>query len=117
VVGKILPAMKKREWAFLTNHGLVLAYLAKHPRATAREVAQKVGVTERTVQKVISDLEAGGYVVRHREGRGNRYTVHPELPMRHRMEREYAVGSLLLALGCDLEKLARRLKAASSAQQ
>lgn len=109
--------MKKREWAFLTNHGLVLAYLAKHPRATAREVARKVGVTERTVQKVIADLEAGGYVVRHREGRGNQYTVHPELPMRHRMEREYAVGSLLLALGCDIEKLAVRLKATSTSRQ
>ncbi|MBM3142597.1 MAG: winged helix-turn-helix transcriptional regulator [Chloroflexi bacterium] len=102
--------LKRREWTFLTNHGRVLAYLAKHPRATAREIAQEVGVTERAIQKVIFDLDRGGYIVRHREGRGNRYTIHPELPMRHRLEREHAVGKLLLALGCDLQKLAQRAR-------
>jgi len=102
--------LKKREWTFLTNHGRVLAYLAKQPRATTREIAQEAGVTERAIQKVIFELERDGYIVRHREGRGNRYTIHPELPMRHRMEREYVVGNLLLALGCDLQKLAQRLQ-------
>ena len=97
--------MIKREWTFLTNHGRVLAYLAKQPRATTREIAQEAGMTERAIQKVIYDLEAGGYIVRHREGRGNRYTIHPELPMKHRMEREHAVGNLLLALGCDFQSL------------
>ncbi len=101
--------MKKQEWTFLTNYGRVLAYLAKKPQVTTREIAQKVGVTERAIQKVIYELEKEGYIVRHRVGRSNRYTVHPELPMRHRMEREHAVGNLLLALGCDLQKLAHRL--------
>ncbi len=100
--------MKKRDWTFLTNHGRVLAYLAKQPRATTREIAQEANVTERAIQKVIFELETAGYIVRRREGRSNRYTIHPELPMRHRMEREYAVGNLLLALGCDLQKLAQQ---------
>ena len=100
--------MKKREWTFLTNHGGVFAYLAKHPRATTREIAQEVGVTERAIQKVIFDLEADGYVVRKRVGRGNRYKIHPELPMRHPMEGEHAVGNLLLGLGCDLQKLGQQ---------
>jgi len=93
-----------REWTFLTNHGRVLVHIAKHPRITTREIAQEAGITERAIQKIIAELEAGGYVARHREGRRNRYTVHPELPMRHRMEHEYAVGGLLLALGYNLQK-------------
>ena len=102
--------MKKQEWTFLTNHGRVLAYLAKQPRATTREIAQEIGVTERAIQKVIHYLAKDGYIARHREGRCNRYTVHPELPMRHRMEREYVVGNLLSALGCDVQELAQRLQ-------
>lgn len=86
----------------------MLAYLAKYPRITTREIAQEAGITERAIQKVILDLETGGYIVRHRVGRSNSYTIHPELPMRHRMEREHAVGNLLLALGCDLQKLRQR---------
>lgn len=96
--------MRKREWTFLTNHGRVLAYLAKNPQVTTRQIAQEVGVTERAIQKVIHELEKDGYIVRHRLGRTNCYIVHPELPMRHLMEREYAVGNLLQALGCDLPK-------------
>lgn len=105
-----MSQLKKREWTFLTNHGRVIAYLAKQPRATAREIAQEVGVTERAIQKVIFELDRDGYIVRHREGRGNRYTIHPELPMRDRMEREYSVGNLLVALGCDLQKLVNQQK-------
>ncbi len=96
--------MQKGEWTFLTNHGRVLAYIAKHSRITTREISQEAGITERAIQKIVADLEVTGYVARHREGRNNHYTVHPKLPMRHRMEREHAVGSLLLALGCDLEE-------------
>ena len=97
--------MNKHEWTFLTNHGRVLIYLAKKPQTTTREIAQEVGVTERAIQKVIFDLEESGYIIRHRVGRSNRYTLHPELPMRHNLEKEYSVGDLLVALGCDLEKL------------
>ncbi len=94
--------MQEREWTFLTNHGRVLTYIAKYPRTTTREIARVAGITERAIQKIITDLESSGYVARHKEGRCNSYEVHPELPMRHRMEREHAVGDLLLALGCEL---------------
>jgi predicted ArsR family transcriptional regulator len=93
--------MRRSHWTFLTNHGRVLAYLAKHPQATTRNIAQEAGVTERAIQKVILDLEADGYIARHKIGRGNRYVVHPEMPMRHHMERDHAVGDLLTALGGD----------------
>jgi DNA-binding IclR family transcriptional regulator len=95
--------LRSGEWTFLTNHGRVLCFLAKYPQTTTREIAEQAGITLRTVQKIITDLESGGYITRHKEGRFNRYTVNPELPMRHRMEREHAVRDLLLALGCKLK--------------
>jgi DNA-binding MarR family transcriptional regulator len=91
--------MKKGEWTFLTNHGRVLAFIAKHPRSTTQEIAEEAVITLRAVQKIITELEAGGYVIRQKEGRRNRYTVNEVLPMRHRLEREHAIGAILHALG------------------
>jgi predicted ArsR family transcriptional regulator len=98
-----LDTTQTSEWTFLTNHGHVLAYIANHPRSTIRSIAAAVGITERGTQKIITALEADGYVARHRRGRCNHYTVNPDLPMRHSMEREHAVRDLLLALGCRLK--------------
>ena len=90
--------MNEHNWTFLTSHGRVLVYLANHPKTTTREIALKAGITERSVQNVIYDLEKEGYIVRHREGRTNRYMLHPELPMRHSLEQGHTVGDLLNAL-------------------
>jgi predicted transcriptional regulator len=96
--------MKKKEWTFLTNHGRVFSHIAKHPQNTNQETAQRAGLSIRTVQQIITDLEKGGYIARRKEGRRNRYTIHPEIPMRHRLEREHAVGDILLALGYKTKK-------------
>lgn len=97
--------MEKGQWAFLSNHGRVFVYIAKHPKSTTEVISREVGLTQRGVQKIIAELEAAGYIARRREGRCNLYTVHPELPMRHHLEQDHAVGDLLAALGCDLQKL------------
>jgi DNA-binding MarR family transcriptional regulator len=91
--------MKRKEWTFLTNHGRVLVYIAKHPQNTTQDTAHRAGLSIRAVQQIITDLEKSGYIVRYKEGRCNRYTIHPEIPMRHRLERDHAVGDILLALG------------------
>jgi DNA-binding Lrp family transcriptional regulator len=91
--------LKKGEWTFLTNHGRVLAYIAKNPERTTQEIAQEAGLTLRAVQKIITELEEGGYLSRHKEGRRNRYFVNTEIPMRHHLEQEHAVGDILVALG------------------
>lgn len=86
-------------WRFLSTHGLVLVAIATNDRATQRELAETVGVTEKTVQKVISDLVAAGYLERAREGRRNRYTVNSKAPLRHPLVRsESQVGALLKIL-------------------
>ena len=87
------------EWTFLTNHGLVLSYVACRPRVTALELSNLVGITERSVRKILNDLEADGYITKKREGRRNHYRVNPELPLRHPGHGETAIGDLLEALG------------------
>lgn len=85
-------------WTFVTNHGAVLALVAQHERITAREISMELGITERSVHRIISDLEAEGYIEREREGRFNRYEVNHHLPLRRPESRDVVVGSLLKAL-------------------
>lgn len=86
-------------WTFLTNHGHVLLALARDPDARLREVAASVGITERAVQAIVADLEAGGYLTRDRVGRRNRYTLDPDQAFRHPAEQEHRIGELLLIFG------------------
>jgi DNA-binding transcriptional ArsR family regulator len=82
-------------WTFLSNHGHVLICLAHDPNARLRDVAHAVGITERAVQKIISDLEEAGVLTRSRDGRRNHYQLHPERPLRHPLEAHRTVGALL----------------------
>ena len=86
-------------WTFLTNHAQVLLCVARNNRSTAREIAGNVGITERAVQRILDDLEEAGYISRFRDGRSNRYEIHPDLPMRHPAQNGYAVQDLIAFLG------------------
>ncbi len=88
--GEVMPT-----WTFLSNHAHVLLLIARDPEVKLREVACRVGITERAVQRIVADLEAGHYLERERAGRRNRYKVHPELPLRHPVEAHRDVGTLI----------------------
>ena len=83
------------DWTFLTNHAHVLLVVARDPEARLRDVAGLVGITERATQRIVSDLEEGGYLTRTRDGRRNRYEVHADVPLRHPLERDHAIGEIL----------------------
>ena len=82
-------------WTFLSNHTHVLVALASAPGATLREVAARVGITERAVQRIVADLEKAGALVREREGRRNQYRIQHELRLRHPLEAHRTIGELL----------------------
>jgi DNA-binding transcriptional ArsR family regulator len=86
-------------WKFLTNHSLVLCLIAQQPRITARDISASIGITEKATRNIINDLEAAGYVAKKREGRRIRYKVDAELPMRHEIQQDKAIGDLLEILG------------------
>ena len=73
----------------------MLLCIAREPEIRLRDVAERVGITERAVQRIVADLEAGQYLGRARSGRRNRYEVHAELPLRHPVEAHRDVGALL----------------------
>ena len=86
-------------WTFLTNHALVLSYIAQHPRVTARELSGAIGITERATRKIIADLDDAEYITKKREGRRVRYRINPNLSLRHKTQRHTAIGGFLEALG------------------
>ena len=96
------------EWKFITNHGLVLASIAKGLGKTAREIGDEVGVTERTAHKIILDLEEDGYITKTKIGNRNKYRIRPEVPIK---ATDTAVGELLELLGW---KRGRRKKTAET---
>ena len=82
-------------WTFLTNHAHVLLCLAGEPEPVMRDVAARVGITERAVQRIVADLEEAGYLTRTKEGRQNHYKIRDDLPLRHPVERHRRIASLL----------------------
>ncbi len=82
-------------WTFLTNHARVLFCLADDPDLRLREAADRTGITERAVQRIVTDLEAAGVLTRSREGRRNRYEVNRAERLRHPSEAHCTVGDLL----------------------
>ena len=82
-------------WTLLTGHGHVLVEIARNPDARIRDISPVVGLTERTVQAIVADLEAAGYLTRTRVGRRTRYTVDPDSPFRHSAQEGLRVGPLL----------------------
>jgi DNA-binding transcriptional ArsR family regulator len=86
-------------WTFLTNHGHVLVAIARDPGIRIDDIAARVGITQRSAHKIVSDLVGAGYLDRERVGRRNRYEIHLDVPLRHPLERASAIGDLLSVLG------------------
>jgi len=86
---------QERNWTFLTNHSHVLILLYANPDLVVREVAARVGITERAVQLIIRDLELGGFIERERVGRRNRYEIKTENRLRHAIESHCSIEDLL----------------------
>ena len=86
-------------WTFLSNHGHVLVCLARDPGVRVRDMAARVGISERAVLRTLGEFVKADYVRRAREGRRNRYAVRADLPLRHPVEAHRRVGDLVAAVG------------------
>ena len=95
-----------REWNFITNHGLVLLYASRNPQCTMREMAAALNVTERSIQRVLKDLEAEGYITWQSTGRGNIYEINHTRGLKHKLTKDSIVRDLLSLLG-DKKRRAR----------
>jgi DNA-binding MarR family transcriptional regulator len=82
-------------WNFFSNYAHVLVCLAENPDARLRDVAERVGITERTTLRLVTQLERSGILVRLKEGRRNSYLINPSQRLRHPIEEHCTVGELL----------------------
>jgi hypothetical protein len=83
------------DWTFFSNYGHVLVCLARNREARLRDVAADVGITERAVQKIVRDLQDGGYLAVSKQGRCNRYRINRRKSLRHDLESHCTVGKWL----------------------
>jgi MarR family len=90
-------------WTFLSNHGQVLLFLAHDPGMRLRDIAVRMGITERSAYGIVTDLAEAGYVVKQKDGRRNRYQIQAHLPLPEPASRERTVGEILaLLVGTDV---------------
>lgn len=91
----IEPKQDLPSWTFLTNHAHVMVALSRDPDLRQRDLSYVVGITPGAVQRILDDLEAGGYLRREKVGRRNHYEIIERSPLRHPLEGEHTVGELL----------------------
>jgi MarR family len=95
------------DWSFLTSQARVLLCIAHDPGVRLRDIAAGTGVTERTAYGIVTDLTEAGYVVKHKDGRRNRYQIQAHLPLPETDSRERTIGEILALLaGADDEATA-----------
>ena len=93
-----MDASRTGTWTFLSNHGHVLVCLAAEPGIRVRDVAERVGITERAVLRILGELEEAGYLSREHSGRRTLYRLRLDRPMRHPVEASHDVRVLVDAL-------------------
>lgn len=92
------PETAVPSWTFLTNHAHVLIAISRNPEIRQRDIAYAVGITVGAVQRIIHELEDGGYIESERVGRRNRYHIECDKPLRHPLEDQHTVDELIKVL-------------------
>jgi DNA-binding transcriptional ArsR family regulator len=85
-------------WTFLTNHARVLLCISRDPGIRLRDIADRVGVTERSAYAIVQDLAEAGYITKQKDGRRNRYRIETDLPLPEPSSQERTVGEVLALL-------------------
>jgi len=83
------------KWNFLTNHARVLVCIAHDPGVRLRDIAATLEIPERSAYGIVTDLTEGGYVVKEKDGRRNRYQIQTHLPLREATTQERTIGEIL----------------------
>ena len=97
------------QWSFLTNHARSLVLMVHDPDIRLRDIAAKLGITERNAHTIVRDLAESGYVVKYRDGRRNRYQIQADLPLGEEIGQERTIGEVLdLLVGAETTQWGRK---------
>ena len=83
------------QWSFLTNHARALLCIAHDPGLRLRDMAEALGITERSAYAIVADLTEAGYVLKERDGRRNRYSIQHHMPLPDATNHQRTVGEIL----------------------
>ena len=89
------PGQPNAHWTFLTNHFHILVVLSRDPKLRISDMAIQVGITQRAVQRILSELTIDGVLEIEKDGRRNIYTINRDKHLRHPLENQHSIGSLL----------------------
>jgi len=95
---KPVSAENSQSWTFLSNHAHVLVCVAKNPDVRLSEVAELVGIRERTAHRIVHELIDAGYISAKKVGRNNVYSVDLDLPLRHPLESNHNIHAIVAPL-------------------
>lgn len=93
-----MATKKPQSWTFLTNHSHVLCLINSNPNITIRDMAIKVGITERAVLNILSDLTETAYLTVKKVGRNNHYSMNKDKNLRHPIENHCTIDDFLKPL-------------------
>ena len=85
-------------WTLLTDRARVLLAIAGDRRIRLRDIAATLRITERSACAIVTDLPSVGYVIRHKDGRRNRYQIQAHRPRPEPASQEPAIGDVLALL-------------------
>ncbi|HTA02149.1 MAG TPA: MarR family winged helix-turn-helix transcriptional regulator [Streptosporangiaceae bacterium] len=85
-------------WSFLTNHARVMLCISSDPGIRLRDIAARLGITERSAYGIVTDLAVAGYITKMKDGRRNQYEIQAHLPLPEPTSRERTVGEVLALL-------------------
>jgi predicted transcriptional regulator len=91
-------AARDSGWTLLSNYGKVLVCVAQDPEIRVSEIAERVGIKERAVQRILAELREEGVISSTRDGRRNRYQVDRRRRMPWAEKDAVPVGRLIDAL-------------------
>ena len=92
------PPRDDQAWTFLSNHAHVLICIARQPDVRVSDIADRVGIQERTVLRIIHELSDAGYLTVNRVGRHNEYEIHLDRPLRHPLEAHHHIKAVITPL-------------------
>lgn len=82
-------------WTFFTNYGHILFLVAQNPSIAVKDIASKVGITERAALRILSDLAKDEFINVTKKGRCNSYTVNTDMNLRHEIEQNCKIDDII----------------------
>ncbi len=72
--------------------------ISRDPGIRLRDIADRIGITERSAYGIVQDLAEAGYIIKEKDGRRNRYRIEADLPLPEPSAQERTVGEVLALL-------------------